>query len=178
MFEDVESIRNLPVRVADRSFRLGDIAKVSRSYAEPAEPQMYFNGQPAIGIAVSMDKGGNILTLGKDLRETLAQIKNELPLGLELGQVSDQPKVVEDSIGDFVKSLQEAVIIVLIVSFISLGLRSGIVVALCIPLVIAGVFVAMKITGIDLHKVSLGGADHIAWPAGRRRDYRRGNDER
>lgn len=156
MFEDIDSIRNLPISANGHTFRLGDIATVRRSYAEPSEPKMYYNGQPAIGIAVSMDKGGNILKLGADLTETIEQIKKELPVGLEINQVSNQPKVVEDSIGDFVKSLREAVIIVLLVSFLSLGIRSGIVVALCIPLVIAGVFSAMKIIGIDLHKVSLG----------------------
>lgn len=156
MFDSIESIRNLPIRANGRTFRLGDIAMVRRSYADPIEPKMYYNGQPAIGIAISMDKGGNILTLGEDLTKTIEQIKKELPLGLEISQVSNQPKVVEESIGEFVKSLREAVIIVLVVSFLSLGVRSGIVVALCIPLVIAGVFTCMKIMGIDLHKVSLG----------------------
>ncbi len=156
MFDSIESIRNLPIRANGRTFRLGDIAMVRRSYADPIEPKMYYNGQPAIGIAISMYKGGNILTLGEDLTKTIEQIKKELPLGLEISQVSNQPKVVEESIGEFVKSLREAVIIVLVVSFLSLGVRSGIVVALCIPLVIAGVFTCMKIMGIDLHKVSLG----------------------
>jgi multidrug efflux pump len=156
MFEDVEDIRNLPIRANGRTFRLGDIAKIQRSNVDPAEPKMFYNGQPAIGIAVSMDKGGNILTLGQALDKTVDRIKKDLPLGLEISQVSNQPKVVEESIGEFLKSLKEAVIIVLIVSFLSLGVRSGLVVALCIPLVIAGIFVSMKITGIDLHKVSLG----------------------
>jgi multidrug efflux pump len=155
LFDDLESIRNLPIR-AGRTFRLGDIARVERGYGEPADPKMYVNGQPAIGIALSMDKGGNILALGEDLEKTLARIKTDLPLGLEISQVANQPKVVEESIGEFVKSLREAIIIVLVVSFLSLGVRSGVVVALCIPLVIAGVFAAMKMTGIDLHKVSLG----------------------
>lgn len=156
MFEDLEGIRNLPIRADNRTFRLGDIAKVERGYIEPMEPKMYYNGQPAIGIAVSMEKGGNILSLGDDLGKTVEQIKQELPLGLEISQVSNQPKVVKDSIDEFVKSLKEAVIIVLLVSFLSLGVRSGIVVALGIPLVLAGVFVCMKIADIDLHKVSLG----------------------
>jgi multidrug efflux pump subunit AcrB len=155
LFDDLDSIRNLPIR-AGRTFRLGDIAKVERGYGEPADPKMFVNGQPAIGIALSMDKGGNILALGDDLEKTLARIKKDLPLGLEISQVANQPKVVEASIGEFVQSLKEAIIIVLIVSFLSLGVRSGVVVALCIPLVIAGVFAAMKMTGIDLHKVSLG----------------------
>jgi multidrug efflux pump subunit AcrB len=156
MFENVDGLRNMPIRINERTFRLGDIAKIERGYAEPMEPKMYFNGQPAIGIALSMDKGGNILTLGAELDKTTAMIKKDLPLGMEINQVSNQPKVVKESIDEFIKSLWEAVIIVLAVSFLSLGVQSGIVVALCIPLVIAGIFVCMEIWGIDLHKVSLG----------------------
>ena len=156
MFENVDTIKSTPVRVNGRTFRLGDIATVKRGYVEPADPAMYFNGQPAIGIALSMDKGGNILNLGEDLRNIVTQIKKDLPVGLEVHQVSNQPEVVESSIDEFIDSLREAIIIVLLVSFLSLGLRSGVVVALCIPLVLAGVFACMKIFGIDLHKVSLG----------------------
>lgn len=156
LFTNMEDLRNLPIRVNDRTFRLQDIATITRSYSDPIEPKMYFNGQPAIGIALSMEKGGNILTLGDNLAETISKIKQDMPLGLELSQVSNQPEVVKDSIGEFVKSLKEAIFIVLLVSFLSLGFRSGIVVALCIPLVIAGIFVFMQILGIDLHKVSLG----------------------
>ncbi|SFH15287.1 Multidrug efflux pump subunit AcrB [Desulfotomaculum arcticum] len=156
MFENVDSLRNLPIRASERTFRLGDVATIQRSYADPMEPKMYYNGQPAIGLAVSMEKGGNILALGKELDKTIAMIKKDLPLGMEVHQVSNQPKVVQESINEFVKSLSEAVMIVLIVSFISLGFRSGIVVALCIPLVLAGVFACMNIWGIALHKVSLG----------------------
>jgi multidrug efflux pump len=156
IFENIDSLKNLPIRANDRTFRLEDVAKIQRSYTEPMDPKMYYNGQPAIGIALSMDKGGNILTLGADLDQTISQIKQDLPLGLEINQVSNQPEVVKESIGEFIQSLKEAIIIVLIVSFLSLGVRSGIVVALCIPLVIAGIFVCMQIFGIDLHKVSLG----------------------
>lgn len=156
MFDDLEAIRNLPIRADGRTFRLGDIATVERKYVEPAEPKMFFNGQEAIGIAVSMEKGGNILSLGEELGKMIAGIKEELPLGLEIHPVSDQPKVVKESIDDFIKTLIEAIVIVLVVSFLSLGLRTGLVVALCIPLVIAGVFWAMDVMGIDLHKVSLG----------------------
>lgn len=156
MFDDLDSIRNLPIRANDRTFRLGDIAKVERSYVNPSDPKMYYNGQPALGIAISMEKGGNILTLGDSLDKTVEQIKHDLPLGLEINQVSNQPKVVKESIGDFVKSLQEAIVIVLAVSFLSLGVRTGIVVALCIPLVLAGVFACMEAFSVDLHKVSLG----------------------
>lgn len=156
MFEDLESIRSIPIRANNGTFRLDDIAKVSRSYAEPAEPKMYYNGQPAIGIALSMAKGGNILTLGQNLTQTAAQIQQTLPLGLELHQVANQPLVVKDAIHEFIKSLGEAVVIVLAVCLMSLGLHTGVVVALCIPLVICGVFLVMKIAGIDLQNISLG----------------------
>lgn len=156
MFENVDALRNMPIRVNEKTFRLGDIAKIKRGYVDPMEPKMYYNGQPAIGIALSMDKGGNILTLGTELDKAIGIIKENVPLGMDINQVSNQPKVVKESINEFVKSLWEAIIIVLAVSFLSLGVRSGIVVALCIPLVIAGIFVCMEIVGIDLHKVSLG----------------------
>lgn len=155
-FKDVESIRNLPINAGGRIFRLGDIAKVERKFVEPADPKMYYNGQPAVGIAVSMTTGGNILTLGDNLRQLVTQTNKEMPAGLEIHQVSDQPKVVKESIGDFVSTLREAIIIVLIVSFLSLGFRTGMVVAGCIPLVLTGVFCVMQVAGIDLHKVSLG----------------------
>ena len=117
---------------------------------------MLYNGQPAIGLALSMEKGGNILALGQSLEQATAQIKENLPLGLELNTVTNQPTVVKEAINEFVKTLAEAIGIVLLVSFVSLGLRSGFIVALCIPLVIAGVFVIMDMLGIALHKVSLG----------------------
>lgn len=155
-FGDVESIRQMPVSAGGKVLRLGDIAKVERRYEEPAAPKMYYNGEPAIGIAVSMEDGGNILKLGDDLKGTIEKIQQDLPLGLEIHQVSDQPSVVAESIHDFVKTLVEAIIIVLAVSFLSLGFRTGLVVAGCIPLVLCGVFVVMYAVGIDLHKVSLG----------------------
>lgn len=155
-FNDVEAIRNLPINANGRIFRLGDIAKVERKAIEPADPKMYYNGKPAVGIALSMSDGGNILTLGENLQKLTDSVKTELPAGMEMHQVSDQPKVVKESISDFVNTLREAIIIVLIVSFISLGLRTGLVVACCIPLVLTGVFCVMNLFGIDLHKVSLG----------------------
>jgi multidrug efflux pump subunit AcrB len=156
LFNDVESIRNLPISGTSGAFRLGDIASVEQGYADPPEPKMYFNGKPAIGIAVSMDKGGNILALGNNLNATIAQIKKDLPLGLEINQVANQPKVVGDAINQFVATLLIAIAVVLLVCFLTLGLRSGAVVAICIPLVICGVLLGMKTTGIDLHRVSLG----------------------
>lgn len=156
IFENIEDLKNLPIRANGRTFRLGDIARIERSYSDPPDPKLFYNGQPAIGIALSMENGGNILTLGENLDKTAAQIQKDLPLGLELNTVSNQPKIVKESINEFVESLAEAVAIVLIVSFVSLGMRSGLVVAFCIPLVIMGTFIFMKMFGIDLHKISLG----------------------
>lgn len=155
-FDDVEAIRETPIAAGGRVIRLGDIATVERRPVDPPETQMYFNGEPAIGVAISMQPGGNILKLGENLTKLMEEQQRELPLGLEIHRVSDQPAVVEESIDEFVGSLREAVIIVLIASFMSLGLRTGMVVALCIPLVLAGTFCLMYILGIDLHKVSLG----------------------
>ena len=155
-FDDVEAIKNTPIEANGKTFYLGDIATVERRYAEPGDAAMYYNGEPAIGIAVSMENGGNILTLGNELKDAMNNIQSEMTAGLEIHQVSDQPKVVEESIDDFVSTLREAVIIVLAVSFLSLGIRTGMVVAGCIPLVLAAVFCGMYIFGIDLHKVSLG----------------------
>ncbi|MZP42894.1 AcrB/AcrD/AcrF family protein [Heliobacterium gestii] len=155
-FENIDSIRNLPIRANDRIFRLGDIATVTRSYVEPSDPKMYYNGEPAIGLAVSMASGGNILTLGEDLDQTVEKIRQDLPVGLDIHKVADQPHAVEKSIDEFVETLGEALIIVLVVCFISLGLRSGIVVALSIPMVVAALVVVMKMADIQLHRISLG----------------------
>lgn len=156
IFDDENAVKNTPIQANGKIFYLGDIATVERRYAEPGDTAMYYNGQPAVGIAVSMEDGGNIITLGNELKTAMANIQSEMTAGLEIHQVSDQPKVVEESIDDFVSTLREAVIIVLAVSFLSLGLRTGMVVAGCIPLVLAAVFCGMYIFGIDLHKVSLG----------------------
>ncbi len=156
VFDKVEDIRNLPISANGKIFRLGDVARVERRIKEPADPKMFFDGKPAVGIAVSMTPGGNILTLGKNLEEVLQDWQDDLPLGMELSEVSDQPQVVDESIHDFVKTLMEAIVIVLAVSFFSLGFHTGLVVAGCIPLVLAGVFLCMYLLGIDLHKVSLG----------------------
>lgn len=156
VFDDIDAIREMPINANGKVLRLGDIARVQRQSIDPAKPKMYFNGEPAIGIAVSMEEGGNILELGDRLRTEISKFQQEVPVGLEIHQVSDQPKVVEGSIHDFVKTLIEAIVIVLAVSFLSLGVRTGMVVAGCIPLVLCGVFCIMYMAGIDLHKVSLG----------------------
>ena len=156
VFENIEDIRALPIAANGKVFRLGDIASVERKAIDPPEPRMLYNGAPAVGIAVSMEAGGNILALGENLKKLTAAIQQDLPLGTELHEVSNQPAVVQHSIHDFVETLALAILIVLAVSFLSLGLRTGLVVAGCIPLVLAGTFVAMYMLGIDLHKVSLG----------------------
>ena len=156
MFEKVDEIRSLPIQANGRTFRLGDIAKVTRAYADPGDPKFFYNGQPAIGISLAMEVGGNILTLGESLETAIKQIQKALPGGMELHQTVNQPQVVANSISDFTKSLMEAIVIVLIVGFVSLGSRSGIIVAVCIPLVIAIVFTCMKLLGIDLQRISLG----------------------
>lgn len=156
LFESIDAVKNTMITVNGKSVRLGDIATVDRRYAEPNEPKMFYNGQEAIGIALSMEAGGNVLELGENLSAEVAKIQKELPLGLELNQVSNQPQIVKDSIEEFVQLLREAVIIVLAVCFLSIGWRSGMVVALCIPLVIMGIFAGMWALGIDLHKISLG----------------------
>ena len=156
VFENIEDIRALPIAANGKVFRLDDIASVERKTVDPPAPKMLYNGAPAVGIAVSMEAGGNILALGENLKELTAAIQQDLPLGSELHEVSNQPAVVQHSIHDFVETLALAILIVLAVSFLSLGLRTGLVVACCIPLVLAGTFVAMYMLGIDLHKVSLG----------------------
>lgn len=155
-FQSVEEIRDFPIQVNDQVFRLGDIAEIKRGFNDPPAPRMRFMGKDAIGIAVSMKPGGDILEVGKALREQAVHLQNTLPIGMELGSVSDQPAVVKTGVGEFVRVLVEAVIIVLAVSFLSLGLRTGLVVALSIPLVLAMTFAAMHYFDIGLHKISLG----------------------
>jgi len=155
-FESVDAIRDFPIRAGDRTVRLGDIATVERGFADPAAPRMRFMGEDAIGIAVAMHDGGDILKLGTRLESEFARLQETLPAGMELRQVSDQPRAVRDSVGEFVKVLAEAVIIVLLVSFVSLGFRTGLVVAVSIPLVLAMTFIAMDQFDIGLHKISLG----------------------
>jgi multidrug efflux pump len=155
-FDSVERIRAIGIHAGQRTFRLGDIADVRRGFVEPAVTKMRFNGNEALGLAVSMRKGGDVIHLGEQLDETVRRIQSKLPVGVQIHAVSDQPHVVEHSVFEFKKSLAEAVIIVLAVSFLSLGVRSGLVVALSIPLVLAMTFLAMYLLGIDLQRISLG----------------------
>lgn len=156
LLDTVESLKELPIHVGERSFHLGDVASITQMYADPETSLMYFNGKPAVGIAVSMAPGGNNLVLGKNLEKEIEKEKAELPAGLDIEQVADQPSVVNDSIHEFTKSLLEAIVIVMAASFLSLGFWSGIVLALCIPVVVCASFIYMKWQGIDLHIVSLG----------------------
>ncbi|MDR7023058.1 multidrug efflux pump [Pseudomonas peli] len=155
-FETVDEIRNFPIRVADRTFRISDVAEVKRGFNDPPAPRMRYMGEDAIGLAVSMKAGGDILVLGEALEGEFARLQETLPAGMQLNKVSDQPAAVKTGVGEFVRVLTEAVIIVLLVSFFSLGLRTGLVVALSIPLVLAMTFAAMYYLGIGLHKISLG----------------------
>jgi len=155
-FDSVEAIRNTGIRAGGRTFRLGDIAEVGRGVVDPATSRMRFNGQEAIGLAVSMRKGGDVIRLGEQLGATVSRVQASLPVGVQIHAVSDQPRVVAESVHEFKKSLLEAVAIVLLVSFFSLGLRTGLVVALCIPLVLALTFLVMYLLGIELQRISLG----------------------
>ena len=155
-FDSVDAIRNITIRGNGRLFRLGDVAEVRRGFVDPPAARMRFQGREGIGLAVAMKKGGDIVRLGRALDEATAAIEKDLPIGLEFARVADQPRAVRNSIAEFVRTLGEAVLIVLAVSFFSLGYRTGLVVALSIPLVLAMTFAAMYFFDIGLHKISLG----------------------
>src|SRR5450830_405186 len=161
----IKNLEELQLRSPTASVRLGDIATITRGYSDPPQDKMRFNGHEVIGLGVSMEKGGDIIEMGHGLDATLAQIRKDLPVGIELHQVSNQPHAVTESVSEFIHTLIEAVLIVLAVSFVALGLHSkpfrldvrpGLVVALTIPLVLAITFLFMNVFSIDLHKISLG----------------------
>jgi multidrug efflux pump subunit AcrB len=152
----VANIKQLSINVNGRLVPLRDLATVTRSYEDPPAPLFRYDGQPAIGLAVGMVKGGNILEVGKSIEATMRRVEKDLPVGIDPHRVANQPEVVQDSVGHFTRALSEAVFIVLLVSFLSLGLRAGVVVAVCIPLVLAITFVAMNLEGISLQRISLG----------------------
>ncbi len=154
--DSVENIAAIPINANGRVLRLGDIAQITRGYVDPPDTLMYYNGKPAVGIALSMEEGGDNIKLGENLAAAIEKIQKELPLGLELNQVANQPEVVKNSISEFSESLYEAILIVLVVSLMTLGRRSGYVISCCIPLILLGSFCAMFALGIDLHKISLG----------------------
>lgn len=155
-FSGADAIAAVPVQADGRVFRLGDIATVKRGYEDPPSFLVREGGRPALGIGVSMQEGGNILQLGDELKQAMKGITAELPVGIEITQVADQPHIVQDSVGEFLKTFVEALGIVLLVSFLALGWRTGIVVALSVPLVLAIVFVVMYAGGLDLHRITLG----------------------
>lgn len=154
--QNIDELRQMPLLVNGRTIQLGDIADVYRGFSDPPQPRMRFMGENGLGIAVSMRKGGDILSLGKNLETEFARLQKTLPLGMELKKVSDQPVAVKRSVNEFMKVLAEAVIIVLLVSFFSLGFRTGLVVAFSIPLVLAMTFAGMQMFDVGLHKISLG----------------------
>ena len=155
-FSGAEAIAAVPVQADGRVFRLGDIATVKRGYEDPATFIVREGGKPAIGLGVSMADGANIITLGENLKEAMKSITAELPVGIEVTQIADQPHIVDESVSEFVKSFGEALAIVLVVGFLSLGWRTGIVVALSVPLVLAIVLLVMYGAGLDLHRITLG----------------------
>lgn len=155
-FKSEEDLRRVNLRVNDRFFRLADLADIQRGYTDPPTPTFRFNGQPAIGLGIAMQDGGNIQTFGKALHGRMDQITERLPVGVGVHVVSDQAQVVEKAVGGFTSALFEAVVIVLVVSFVSLGLRAGLVVACSIPLVLAMVFLFMEYSGITMQRISLG----------------------
>ncbi|MBK0065031.1 MULTISPECIES: efflux RND transporter permease subunit [unclassified Acinetobacter] len=154
--QSVDELKHMPLLVGNRTIQLGDVAEIYRGFSEPAQPRMRFMGENGIGIAVSMRKGGDIIALGKNLESEFNHLQKTLPLGMQLKKVSDQPVAVQRSIHEFIKVLTEAVIIVLLVSFFSLGFRTGLVVAFSIPLVLAMTFAGMNLFDVGLHKISLG----------------------
>ena len=155
-FTGVDSIAAVPVEAGGRLFRLGDIAEITRGYEDPPRFIVHHNGKPAVGLAVAMADGGNVLALGENLKKAIAAARQEIPTGISIEQIADQPKTVQESVSEFLRSFGEALVIVLIVSFVSLGWRTGIVVGLSVPLVLAIVFIVMAATGINLDRITLG----------------------
>ncbi|MFT4013888.1 MAG: efflux RND transporter permease subunit [Paracoccus sp. (in: a-proteobacteria)] len=155
-FDSAASITAVNLRVGDRFFNLGDVATVRRGYEDPPSQLFRFNGQDAIGLQIGMREGGNILEFGRQVDALMQGVARDLPIGIEMAKFADQPHVVDQAVGHFVKALAEAVAIVLLVSFVSLGLRAGLVVTMTIPLVLAITFVVMEIYGITLQRISLG----------------------
>ena len=154
--DSVESVKAIAVRANGKLFRLGDFADVRRGFVDPPQPRMRFMGREALGVAVSMAPRGDIVALGRALDREVDAIERELPVGMDLARVNNQPETVKRSVSEFTRSLAEAVGIVLLVSFVSLGLRTGLIVALSIPLTMFVTFLFMYYTGVDLHKISLG----------------------
>ncbi|MBS0242176.1 MAG: efflux RND transporter permease subunit [Proteobacteria bacterium] len=155
-FASLDAIRAVPIEAGGRTFRIGDIAEVSRGYEDPPAFLVTHKGKPAVGVAVAMSENANVLDLGERLKAAIASARNVIPVGVDIEQIADQPRVVEEAVGEFLKSFVEALSIVLLVSFVSLGWRSGFIVALTVPLVLAIVFVVMQAAGLNLDRITLG----------------------
>lgn len=155
-FDDAAAIAAVNLRVGDRFFNIGDVATVQRGYEDPPSALFRYNGKEAVGLQIGMREGGNILEFGEQVDALMAEVARGLPIGIEMAKFADQPHVVNEAVGHFVQALAEAVAIVLLVSFVSLGLRAGLVVTLTIPLVLAITFIVLDIYGITLQRISLG----------------------
>ncbi|MFA6051727.1 MAG: efflux RND transporter permease subunit [Methylobacter sp.] len=155
-FDSVESIASLPVHIQGRTLRVDDFAQVRRGYIDPPELKMRVNGKEAVGLGITMNKRGDVLELGKVLEAAKTKIEDELPLGMDINQIADQPRVVKTAIGEFLSTFFEALAAVLLVSFLSLGFRTGSVVALTVPLVLSGTLLCMLLFGMEIHRISLG----------------------
>ena len=155
-FDAVESICNVPIEAAGKILKLGDIAEVRRGYQDPPDFNVRYNGKPSVVMGVVMVKGGNVVALGDNLLKEMEIVKSEIPAGVDIGEIAFQPAVVKESVGEFLRSFIEALVIVLLVSFLSLGFRTGIVVALSVPSVLAISLVIMNAIGMDLDRISLG----------------------
>ncbi len=155
-FKSEADFRDINLAVASRMIRLGDIATIRRGFSDPPEPMFRVNGRPAIGLAVAMQDGGDILALGRAIKAAMKRLTAELPVGIDAKIVADQAVTVEHAIADFMSSLWQAVVIILVVSFIALGIRPGLIIAICIPLTLAVVFAIMYGAAIDMQRISLG----------------------
>src|SRR5262245_10182247 len=154
--QSVEQIRELRLRAGQQTFRLGDIAEVKRGVEDPPASKTRYQGHEAVLLGTTMAAGANVTVVGAEVAQTLKRIERDLPLGVEIGKISDQAQVVSKSVHEFLEALAAAVAIVLVVSLLALGWRAGLVVALTIPLVLAATFFVMSVLGIDLHRISLG----------------------
>jgi multidrug efflux pump subunit AcrB len=155
-FTSEESLKSINLRVNDRFFPLTDVATIKRGYVDPPSALFRYNGQPAIGLAIGMKSGANLLEFGEALDKEIEQVTADLPIGVDVERVSDQPAVVDEAVSGFTRALFEAIVIVLAISFISLGVRAGLVVAISIPLVLAITFLVMAYSGISMQRISLG----------------------
>ena len=155
-FDDLSALADTLLHINGKSFRLGDIATIRRGYDDPPTEQVRFMGQPVLGIGVTMQPGGDVVQLGKALDQASSALQKRLPAGLKFSEVTSMPRAVSHSVDDFQESVAEAVVIVLLVSLLSLGFRTGMVVVISIPFVLAATALCMDILGIGLHKVSLG----------------------